>query len=92
MKVKAGKKRLTVTWKAASGVDGCQLQVSMKKNFKGAEKFTVRASGKKYVVKKLKARKKYYVRIRTYKTVKVNGKKRTLYSDWSKSKTIRTKK
>ena len=39
-------------------------------------------------VKKLKAKKKYYVRIRTYKTV--SGKK--IYSDWSKSKNVTTKK
>ena len=38
--------------------------------------------------KDLKAKKKYYVRIRTYKTVK--GKK--IYSDWSKSKKVTTKK
>jgi len=38
-------------------------------------------------VKKLKAKKKYYVRIRTYK--KVNGK--TYYSGWSKVKNVKTK-
>ena len=38
-------------------------------------------------VKKLKAKKKYYVRIRTYKTV--NGKK--VYSSWSKVKSVKTK-
>jgi len=37
-------------------------------------------------VKKLKAKKKYYVRVRTYKTVK--GKK--VYSSWSKVKSIKT--
>ena len=41
----------------------------------------------KYKVKKLKAKKKYYVRVRTYKTVK--GKK--VYSSWSKVKNIKTK-
>lgn len=39
-------------------------------------------------VKKLKANKKYYVRVRTYN--KVNGKK--IYSAWSKVKTVKTKK
>ena len=38
-------------------------------------------------VTKLKAKKKYYVRIRTYKTV--SGTK--YYSEWSKTKTVRTK-
>ena len=39
-------------------------------------------------IKKLKAKKKYYVRIRTYKTVS-GGK---YYSEWSKVKTVTTKK
>ena len=39
-------------------------------------------------VKKLKSGKKYYVKIRTYKTIK--GKK--YYSKWSKVKSIKTKK
>ena len=43
-------------------------------------------------VSKLKAKKKYYVRIRTYKTVKINGKSVKLYSVWSKAKTVMTKK
>ena len=41
----------------------------------------------KTTVKKLKAKKKYYVRMRTYKIV--NGKK--VYSAWSKIKTVKTK-
>ena len=39
-------------------------------------------------VTKLKGGKKYYVKIRTYKTV--GGKK--FYSSWSKVKTVKTKK
>ena len=42
-------------------------------------------------ISKLKAKKKYYVRIRTYKTVKVNGKSVKLYSAWSKAKSGLTK-
>ena len=43
-------------------------------------------------ITKLKAKKKYYVKIRTYQTVKVNGKSKKLYSAWSKAKTVVTKK
>ena len=39
-------------------------------------------------VKSLKAKKKYYVRVRTYKTV--SGTK--YYSSWSKAKSVTTKK
>ena len=42
-------------------------------------------------ISKLKA-KKNYVRIRTYKTVKVNGKSVKLYSAWSKAKSGAYKK
>lgn len=42
----------------------------------------------KLTVKKLKAGKKYYVRIRICKIV--NGT--TYYSDWSKAKTVKIKK
>ena len=42
-------------------------------------------------ISKLKAKKKYYVRVRTYKTVKVNGKNTKIYSSWSKAKTVKTK-
>lgn len=40
---------------------------------------------------KLKAKTKYYVQVRAYKTVKVNGKKVKIYSAWSKYKTCKTK-
>ena len=43
-------------------------------------------------VSKLKAKKKYYIRVRTYKTVKVNGKSKKIYSGWSKVKAVTTKK
>ena len=42
-------------------------------------------------VSKLKAKKKYYIRVRTYKTVKVNGKSKKIYSGWSKVKAVTTK-
>ena len=48
---------------------------------------SVTISKQKTTVKKLKAKKKYYVRIRTYKTVK--GKK--VYSSWSGVKSVKTK-
>lgn len=35
---------------------------------------------------KLAKNKKYYVRVRTYRTVKVNKKNTKIYSDWSSVK------
>ena len=88
-KVKAAKKAISVEWKKVSGVKGYQVQVATDKKFKKNKKTATVKKQKttKVTVKKLKAKKKYYVRIRTYKTV--NGKK--VYSSWSKVKTIKTK-
>lgn len=69
-KVKAGKKKLTVTWKKDKAVSGYQIKVATKKNFKGAKTYTVKSyKTYKKVIKKLKSKKKYYVKVRAYKTV-----------------------
>ena len=88
-KVKAAKKAISVTWKKVSGVKGYQIQVATDKKFKKNKKTVTIKKQKttKTTVKKLKAKKKYYVRIRTYKIV--NGKK--VYSSWSKVKSVKTK-
>ncbi len=82
-KAKAGKRKLTLTWKKISGAAGYQIQVSTKKNFKGAKTITVSKSKKSYTKKGLKAKKKYYVRIRAYKTYKdANYKTKKAYGKW----------
>ncbi len=88
-KVKAAKKAISVIWKKVSGVKGYQVQVATDKKFKKNKKTVTIKKQKttKTTVKKLKAKKKYYVRIRTYKIV--NGKK--VYSSWSKVKSVKTK-
>ena len=88
-KLKAAKKAVSVEWKKVSGVKGYQVQVATDKKFKKNKKTATVKKQKttKVTIKKLKAKKKYYVRMRTYKTV--NGKK--VYSSWSKVKTIKTK-
>ena len=69
-KVKAGKKKLTVTWKKDKNVSGYQIKIAIKKNFKGAKTYTVKSyKTYKKVIKKLKAKKKYFVKVRAYKTV-----------------------
>lgn len=93
-KVTAKKKAFAVKWKKQTKqTTGYQIQYATDKNFKKAKNITVKKNKTvSATVKKLKANKKYYVRIRTYKTVKINGKTTKLYSDWSKSKMIKTKK
>ena len=88
-KLKKAKKGFTIKWKKISGINGYQIEYARNKQFtKGKKTATVkkaRITSKK--IKKLKSKKKYYVRIRTYKTV--SGKKQ--YSAWSKIKTVKTK-
>ena len=94
-KVTAAKKGFKVTWKKqATQTTGYEVQYSTASNFKKGNK-TVTVSKNKTTsksVSKLSAKKKYYVRVRTYKTVKVNGKNVKLYSGWSKAKSVTTKK
>ena len=88
-KNKAAKKAISVEWKKVGGVKGYQVQVATDKKFKKNKK-TVNIKKQKTTkttVKKLKSKKKYYVRVRTYKIV--NGKK--VYSSWSKVKSVKTK-
>ncbi|MDO4517838.1 MAG: fibronectin type III domain-containing protein, partial [Bacillota bacterium] len=88
-KLTSAKKAFTVKWsKKSSQVTGYQVQYSTSKKFSGAKTITVKSyktTSKK--ITKLKAKKTYYVKVRTYKTV--NGKK--YYSAWSKVKTVKTK-
>ena len=91
VKVTAGKKKLVLKWKKSSGVSGYQLQISTKKNFKGAKKISISKSRNKYAKKNLKSRKKYYIRIRAYKTYRnADKKKQKVYGKWTtKSKKIK---
>ena len=86
---KAGKKSVKVTWKKVKGIKGYQIQYSTNKKFKkGNKTITVKSTkSTSATIKKLKSKKTYYVRMRTYKVV--NGKK--VYSAWSKAKSVKVK-
>ena len=85
-------KGFTIKWeRKTEQEDGYQIQYSTGKQFekkKTVTKIVKNASTDSMGVKKLQLRKKYYVRVRTYKTV--NGKK--YYSVWSKIKSVVMKK
>ena len=84
--IKVKNEAITVKWKKKSGITGYQIQYSTNSKFKKGNK-SIKIKNAKTISKKitkLKAAKKYYVRIRTYK-----GKK---YSKWSKVKSIKTPK
>lgn len=92
-KLTAGVKKFTVKWKKQSSqTTGYQIQYSTTSKFKKAKTVTVgKKSATSKTISKLNGKKKYYVRIRTYKTVNVNGKSTKIYSSWSKVKSITTK-
>lgn len=89
----SSKKKVKVKWKKqVSQTNGYQLQYSLNSNFKSAKLLNV--TNNKVTTKlisNLKSKKKYYVRIRTYKNVKVKGKSTKLYSTWSKSLNVKVK-
>lgn len=90
-----GRKTITVKWNKQSTrmakyrITGYQIQYGLKKDMSNARKIKVK--GYKTTAKKLsnlRPGKKYYVRVRTYRTV--NGK--DYYSLWGAKKAITTKK
>ena len=82
-------KKLKASWKKNTKVTGYQVQYSTSSKFKSAKTVTVKGcKNTSKTITKLTKNKKYYVRVRTYKTVgKVN-----YYSGWSNVKSITIKK
>lgn len=88
VKLTKGKKRFTVKWNKVSGADGYIIRYSLKKNMKKAKTVNVKnGAAVKKTVKKLKAGKKYYVKVCAYKK---NGKK-VLKGKWSAKKSVKVK-
>ncbi len=81
------KKQATVFWTAAKSISRYQIYYSQRSDMKNAKHITAKSSAKSAVLKNLTSKKKYYVRIRTYKTV--SGKK--YYSTWSSVKSVTVK-
>ena len=82
-------KKLKVSWKKNSAVNGYEIQYALDKNYKKPKKATIKkVKETSKVISGLKKNKKYYVRVRTYQ--KASGK--NYYSNWSKTKTVTIKK
>ena len=76
--------------KKIRNVSGYEIKYSTSSKFTKKNNKKQLKAGKKstgVTVKKLKSRKKYYVKLRSYKTI--NGKK--YYSSYSSTKSIKTK-
>ena len=88
-KVKAnGKKTIKVSWKKDKKASGYEITYSTKKSFKGKKTIVVKSNKTtSKVVKKLTSKKKYFVKVRSYKQVR----KTKTYGAYSKVKTVKVK-
>ena len=84
--VKPGKKQLTVKYKKVTGASGYQIAYSTSKS-KGFKYITVNSKTASKVIKKLKSKKNYYVKVRAYKMI---GKKK-YYGSYSSIKSVKVK-
>lgn len=82
-------KTAVVSWKRDKSATGYQIEYSTDSKFSGSKKVTVKGEkNTSKTIQKLKANKKYYVRVRAYKKV---GSK-IIYGDFSKTKSVKIKK
>ena len=79
------KGQLQATWKKTAGNAGYQIQYATNAKFSGAKTKNTKAI--RYTFKGLKSKRKYYVRVRTYKKVGSNY----WYSKWSNVRNVKIK-
>jgi hypothetical protein len=65
----AGKKKMTVRWKKVTGASGYKIYQATKKKGKFKCVKTIKGQTLKYSKKKLKSKKKYYFRVRAFRTI-----------------------
>lgn len=89
-KISAKSKGFSIKWKKQSvQTSGYQVQYSTKKKFVKAKTIIIKRNKiTSLTKKKLKSKKKYYVRIRSYKL----SSNKKYYSNWSVAKTMKTRK
>ena len=88
-KLKAKSKAFFVDWAQKGSATGYEIQYATNSKFTSAKKVTItNKKTDKTTISKLSGKKKYYVRVRSYTTVK--GTK--YYGAWSASKSVTTKK
>ncbi len=80
------KRQLKVKWKKISGVSGYEIKCGLNRKMKKGKKVVyVKANRNSKIIKGLKSKKTYYIKLRAYKTYKSeNGEIRKSYGEWSK--------
>ena len=89
---KAKKTSLKASWSKVANATSYEVQYGTSKSFKGAKTVKVSSKSSSKVLTKLKKNKKYYVRVRAVRTVKVDNKNTTLRASWSSAKNLKTQK
>lgn len=82
---KSGSKGIKITWSKVSGVTKYQIYMSKKKSSGFKRIATVSSKKSSYIKGKLKKKKRYYFKIRSYQTVK----KKKIYSKFSSVKSLK---
>ncbi len=87
-----GGKKIKVKWKKDAGATGYQVQYSTNRKFKkGVKTITVKKKGTSVkTISRLKKGKTYYVKARSYKSIRIGRKTKKLYGAWSA--TVKSKK
>ena len=95
LSISARSRGFSVRWKKkTTQTTGYQIQYCTKKTFPSSSRKTVTLTKNTSVSKTvsgLSAKKTYYIRVRTYKTVKSGSKSVRYYSGWSKIRSVRTR-
>lgn len=91
-KLKSKKRTVIAYWGKISDARGYQIQLSTNKKFKKNKKtFSIEnQKASKKTIKNLKAKKKYFVRVRAYR-YSYFGDGEKIYGKWSKVKSVKTK-
>lgn len=91
-KLQSKKKTVVAYWGKISDARGYQIQVATDKKFKKNKKTSSieNRNASKKTIKNLKAKKKYYVRVRAYR-YSYSGDGERVYGSWSKVKSVKTK-
>lgn len=88
-----GSKYVTAKWTKDNAISGYQVVIATNSKFtKNKKTVTIKKnSPSSYKFTKLKKGSKYYIKVRSYKTIKVDGRTAKMYSDYSAVKSIKCK-
>lgn len=93
LKGKANKKSIKLSWKKDNNASGYRIIYADNKKFYRTKCVYVKNSKHNSVtIKNLKKNKKYYIKVLAYKTLKVDGKNKSYWGEYSKPLKISTKK